>query len=431
MTNGNPSVTGHLLHVTGLTKSYRAAGEQVAVLRGVNLAVAAGESVALTGESGSGKSTLLHLIAGLDAADGGEIRLADAQVCELSDAGRAELRRDRLGLVFQQFNLIQVSRWKTIWFSSRALPVVTTRPGTANWWSGSGSAISSNAIPSNCPAASSNGVMGETLVSGLLRAGRRPSELLLAERRAERAIELNERYGVDVVSNLEAAGRAETLILVVKPQDMGDLLDEIAPKVRVEQLVVSLAAGITTAFIESRLGNGVPVVRVMPNTPALVDEGMAAISPGSHCDEGHLVEAEELLAATGRVIRVPEKQQDAVTAISWLRPGIPVLRGRGDDRGRCAPGTTALDRLRARGPDRRRIGQAAARDRRASGRPQGAGDLARRHHRRRAPKARGPQGARRLPDRAGGGTRPYRGRWPPVRSSRVPGQASPIARLAR
>jgi putative ABC transport system ATP-binding protein len=95
-----------VLSVTGLTKSYRAAGEEIAVLRGVNLTVAAGETVALTGESGSGKSTLLHLIAGLDAADGGAIRLDDAMVCELSDSGRAELRRDRLGLVFQQFNLI-------------------------------------------------------------------------------------------------------------------------------------------------------------------------------------------------------------------------------------------------------------------------------------------------------------------------------------
>jgi putative ABC transport system ATP-binding protein len=76
------------------------------VLRGVNLDVAAGERVALTGESGSGKSTLLHLIAGLDAADSGEIRLDDAEVTTLKDAGRAELRRDRLGLVFQQFNLI-------------------------------------------------------------------------------------------------------------------------------------------------------------------------------------------------------------------------------------------------------------------------------------------------------------------------------------
>ena len=102
MTNGKTK----LLDVTGLTKSYRTAGEEVAVLRGVNLAVAAGESVALTGESGSGKSTLLHLIAGLDAADGGAIRLYDAEVTGLSDSARAELRRDRLGLVFQQFNLI-------------------------------------------------------------------------------------------------------------------------------------------------------------------------------------------------------------------------------------------------------------------------------------------------------------------------------------
>ncbi|MGF6310588.1 putative ABC transport system ATP-binding protein [Bradyrhizobium sp. i1.8.4] len=95
-----------MLRVTGLTKSYRAAGEDVAVLRGVDLAVTTGESVALTGESGSGKSTLLHLIAGLDAADSGEIRLADIVVSGFNDAGRAELRRDRLGLVFQQFNLI-------------------------------------------------------------------------------------------------------------------------------------------------------------------------------------------------------------------------------------------------------------------------------------------------------------------------------------
>jgi putative ABC transport system ATP-binding protein len=102
MTRAAPIV----LEVTGLTKSYRSAGEEIAVLRGVNLDIAAGERVALTGESGSGKSTLLHLIAGLDAPDRGDIRLDDAHVTGLSDAGRAALRRDRLGLVFQQFNLI-------------------------------------------------------------------------------------------------------------------------------------------------------------------------------------------------------------------------------------------------------------------------------------------------------------------------------------
>ncbi|MDB5549597.1 MAG: putative transporter, ATP-binding protein [Tardiphaga sp.] len=95
-----------MLTVAHLAKSYRSADVPVAVLRGVDLAVQAGESVALTGESGSGKSTLLHLIAGLDGADSGRITLGDVDITALDDPGRAALRRDRLGLVFQQFNLI-------------------------------------------------------------------------------------------------------------------------------------------------------------------------------------------------------------------------------------------------------------------------------------------------------------------------------------
>ena len=95
-----------VLSVRNLTKAYSAAGERIAVLRGVNLEIAAGERVALTGESGSGKSTLLHLVAGLDRADGGEIDVAGASVSQLNEAGLAAMRRDRLGLVFQQFNLI-------------------------------------------------------------------------------------------------------------------------------------------------------------------------------------------------------------------------------------------------------------------------------------------------------------------------------------
>ena len=164
------------------------------------------------------------------------------------------------------------------------------------------------------------GVRGETLLSGLIRAGRKVDELLVGERRPERAAELEERYGVTVLGNAEAAEKADTVALVVKPQDMEDLLKEIAPAVRPGKLVVSLAAGITTAFLESHLPAGVAVVRVMPNTPALVDEGMAAISRGSHCDEEHLVEAEALMDSIGKVIRVPEKQQDAVTAISGSGP---------------------------------------------------------------------------------------------------------------
>ena len=95
-----------MLSIKNLSKSFTSAGERVHVLRGVDLDVQAGERVALTGESGSGKSTLLHLIAGLDAADGGTIVLENTEMTALPDAGRAALRRDRLGLVFQQFNLI-------------------------------------------------------------------------------------------------------------------------------------------------------------------------------------------------------------------------------------------------------------------------------------------------------------------------------------
>ncbi len=125
---------------------------------------------------------------------------------------------------------------------------------------------------------------------------------------------------MQVVANTEAAARAETVALVVKPQDMGEVLTEIAPHLRAGQVLISLAAGITTAYIEGHIPDGIAVIRVMPNTPALVDEGMAAISAGRHCDEEHLALAEQMLAVTGRVVRVPEKQQDAVTAISGSGP---------------------------------------------------------------------------------------------------------------
>ena len=164
------------------------------------------------------------------------------------------------------------------------------------------------------------GVMGETLLSGLLRAGRPAGELVITERRPDRAAELADRYGVRVLDNADAAAAADTLVLVVKPQDMGALLDEIAPHVGDDDLVVSLAAGITTAFVEGCLPAGRAVVRVMPNTPALVDEGMAAVAAGSTCTAEQLTEARELLAATGKVVEVGEYLLDAVTAISGSGP---------------------------------------------------------------------------------------------------------------
>jgi pyrroline-5-carboxylate reductase len=164
------------------------------------------------------------------------------------------------------------------------------------------------------------GVMGETLLSGLLRAGWEPADIVVTERRAERAAELAERYGVEVTGNAEAVASVDTVVLVVKPQDMDGLLREVAETLRPGALVVCIAAGISTEYVEKRLPDGVAVVRVMPNTPALVDEGMAALSAGSHCDPEHLERARALLAATGKVVTVPEQYQDAVTAISGSGP---------------------------------------------------------------------------------------------------------------
>lgn len=162
--------------------------------------------------------------------------------------------------------------------------------------------------------------MGETLLAGLLRSGADPDDLVVIEKRVERASELVEKYGVTVADGLAVVETVDTVALVVKPQDMREVLGELAPHLHQGQVLVSLAAGITTAKIEKHIPDGVAVVRVMPNTPALVDEGMAAISAGTHCDDAHLQIAEDLLRATGRVVRVPEKQQDAVTAISGSGP---------------------------------------------------------------------------------------------------------------
>ncbi len=164
------------------------------------------------------------------------------------------------------------------------------------------------------------GAMGETLLAGLLRAGWQPSDVVITERRVDRAAELTQRYGVKVLENPEAAAWADTVVAVVKPQDLDALLSEIRPDFRADSLLVCIAAGIPTTYIESRLPEGTPVVRAMPNTPALVDQGMAAISPGKNCTPEHLGRARALLEATGKVVDVAEYHQDAVTALSGSGP---------------------------------------------------------------------------------------------------------------
>ena len=132
------------------------------------------------------------------------------------------------------------------------------------------------------------GKMGEALLSGMLRAGRPAGDLLATARRRDRGHVLRERYGVEICTNAEAAAAATTLVIAVKPQDMSDLLDDLSGAVTTDNVVISMAAGITTGFIERRLVDGVPVVRVMSNTPVLVDEAMSAVSAGAHAKEDHL-----------------------------------------------------------------------------------------------------------------------------------------------
>ncbi len=169
------------------------------------------------------------------------------------------------------------------------------------------------------------GVMGEIVLAGILRAGMSPDDVLVTERRAGRRAEIEERYGVRVVSNIDAVAAADVVVLVVKPQDVTGVLDEIGPSLTDGALVVSIAAGVETATLEAHLPEGVPVVRVMPNTAAAVGEGMAAVSPGSSATEAHLSRVEDLLTPIGRVVVVEERYQDAVTAISGSGPAYVML----------------------------------------------------------------------------------------------------------
>ena len=171
------------------------------------------------------------------------------------------------------------------------------------------------------------GRIGESLIAGLLSSGwREPSEIAASARREERVAELAERYGIDATaSNLEAAAGAALVVVAVKPQDIDALLGEIGTAITPEQTVLTIAAATTTATIERHLASGVPVVRAMPNTPSTVHEGIAGLCAGAHADDGHVSLAEDALAHLGRVVRVPERSMDAVTAVSGSGPAYFAL----------------------------------------------------------------------------------------------------------
>jgi pyrroline-5-carboxylate reductase len=168
------------------------------------------------------------------------------------------------------------------------------------------------------------GKIGESLIAGLVSSGW--TNLVATARRPERLVEIAERYGIETtLSNADAVRGSAVVVIAVKPQDIEVLLAEIADAVSPSQTVISIAAAIPTALIERHLGDGIPVVRAMPNAPATVHEGMAGIAPGSHATPEHLAVAEDVLAHVGRSVRVPESYMDAVTAVSGSGPAYFAL----------------------------------------------------------------------------------------------------------
>ena len=170
------------------------------------------------------------------------------------------------------------------------------------------------------------GSMGEALLAGLLRSGRQVKDLVVAEKVAERASYLAQTYSVRVTDVGDAVENAAHVVLAVKPADVESVVAEIveaaahAEGAAVEQVLVSVLAGVTTAFFESRLPAGFPVIRVMPNAPALVGAGVSALAKGRFATDEQLRVAAELFESVGGVLSVPESQIDAVTAVSGSGP---------------------------------------------------------------------------------------------------------------
>lgn len=169
--------------------------------------------------------------------------------------------------------------------------------------------------------------MGEALVKGLL-AGKvvAPSQLIASDLLPERRAALAERFGISATpDNATAVRGAGVVILAVKPQDMRSTLAGMKAALAPTQLIISIAAGITTARIERELGNGARVVRVMPNSPAQIGAGAAALCKGSHATDEDLETAETIMGSIGITVRAEEEHLDAVTALSGSGPAYVFL----------------------------------------------------------------------------------------------------------
>jgi pyrroline-5-carboxylate reductase len=170
------------------------------------------------------------------------------------------------------------------------------------------------------------GSIGEALLSGLLRAGRQVKDLAVAERTPERAKYLANTYSVLVTSVTDAVENATFVVVAVKPADVESLTPELARAAAAaenesaEQVFVTVAAGITITYFESKLPAGTPVIRAMPNAAALVGAGVTALAKGRFVTPSQLEEVSALFDSVGGVLTVPEAQMDAVTALSGSGP---------------------------------------------------------------------------------------------------------------
>lgn len=166
------------------------------------------------------------------------------------------------------------------------------------------------------------GNMAEALIKGLIAAGAaKPGQLLVADLSSDRLEHLAKTYGVLAQkNNLDAVRGAEVIVLSVKPQVIQTVLAEIAPLVDSAKLLISIAAGITINSIEMALPGKVRIVRVMPNTPALVLAGAAALAGGGHAKADDIALAQKIFNAVGRSVVVEEKLMDAVTGLSGSGP---------------------------------------------------------------------------------------------------------------
>lgn len=185
------------------------------------------------------------------------------------------------------------------------------------------------------------GVMGEALIAGLLQLDPAPS-ITVVEMRADRALELTDRYGIHSAAAATAVIDADVIIAAVKPQQMREALTEIASAVSESALVISIAAGITTAFI-SELIPQAAVVRAMPNTPARIQRGVIGISAGTSCGPEQFEQAAVLLGAVGLVLEISEDLQDAITATSGSGPAYVFYLAEAMMRGAQDAGLTAGD----------------------------------------------------------------------------------------